>query len=209
VKSHAFLDGMDAASMLALILSTTKIAPILTPVVMLLTPWRLMRAFPQMIKSLRAMITDRIERRHNLKHSDFCEQLLPPTKEPPKNGAQIRHMGTVIGQLIIGGYDTTSVTTYMLFYFGLRNPEVLEELKHEIRGSFSRYEDLTADNLRSLPWLNACMQETLRVVTVATHHSLPRISPGAMVDGTYVPKGVSIPVEHGMLFPHYLIMGST
>ncbi|RWA06310.1 hypothetical protein EKO27_g8805 [Xylaria grammica] len=190
MKNHAFLEGMDAASMLAIILSTTKISPILTPAVMLLTPWRLMRSLPQMLKSLRARVVERIEKRNNLKHSDFFEQLLPPAKESPRTSKQIRHMLTVIGQLIIGGYDTTSVTTYMLFYFGLRNPEVLEGLKREIRGSFSRYEDINADSLRNLPWLNACMQETLRVVTVATHHSLPRISPGAMVDATYVPKDV-------------------
>ncbi|KAI8623597.1 cytochrome P450 [Xylariaceae sp. FL1651] len=190
MKNHAFLEGMEAGSMLAIILSITKIAPILTPAVMLLTPWRLMRSLPEMIKSMRTKVIERIEKRYNLKHSDFFEQLLPPAKESPKTNTQIRHMLTVIGQLIIGGYDTTSVTTYMFFYFGLRNPEVLEELKREIRGSCSRYEDITADNLRNLPWLNACMQETLRVVTVATHHSLPRISPGAMVDGTYVPKGV-------------------
>ncbi|KAI0547646.1 cytochrome P450 [Xylaria curta] len=190
VKSHAFLDGMEAASMLAIILSTTKICPILTPAVMLLTPWRLMRSLPQMIKDMRATVLERIEIRDRPKHSDFFEQLLPPGKEAPKTNKQVQHILTVIGQLIIGGYDTTSVTTYMLVYFGLRNPEVLAELKREIRESFSRYEDITADNLRVLPWLNACMQETLRVVTVATHHSLPRISPGAMVDGIYVPKGV-------------------
>ncbi|KAI1422849.1 cytochrome P450 [Xylaria sp. FL1777] len=168
MKTHTFLAGMDLASMLVVILSATKIAPILTPAMMLLTPWWLMRSLLQILKSLRAMIVERIEKRHNLKHSDFFEQLLPSAKD----------------------YDTTSVTMYMLFYFGLRNPEVLEELKREIRGNFSRYEDINADNLKSLPWLNACMQETLRVVTVATHHSLARISPGAMVDGTYVPKDV-------------------
>ncbi|KAI0434880.1 cytochrome P450 [Xylaria sp. FL1042] len=190
MKTHAFLDGMDAASMLAIILATTKIYPILTPAVMLLTPWRLMRTLPQMLGALRTMVRKRIETRDNLKHSDFFEQLLPPGKEAPKTNKDMRHMLTVIGQLIIGGYDTTSVTSYMMLYFGLRNPEVLEELKREVRGTFSRYEDITAENLRSLPWLNACMQETLRVVTVATHHSLPRISPGGTVDGTYVPKGV-------------------
>ncbi|KAI1185664.1 cytochrome P450 [Nemania serpens] len=190
MRSHAFLECMEAAGMLAITLSITKIAPILTPTVILLTSWKAIRTFPRMAKLLRAKVFERIETRYNLRHSDFCEQLLPPGKESPKTTKQIRHMVTVILQLIIGGYDTTSATTYMLLYFGLRNPEVLEELKREIRGNFSRYEDINAESLRSLPWLNACMQETLRVVTVATHHSLPRISPGATVDGTYVPKDV-------------------
>ncbi|KAI0808884.1 cytochrome P450 [Xylaria sp. FL0064] len=161
MKTHAFLDGMDAASMLAIILATTKIYPILTPAVMLLTPWRLMRSLPQMIKDLRSMVHKRIETWDNLEHSDFFEQLLPPGKEAPKTNKDIRHMLTVIGQLIIGGYDTTS------------------ELKREVRGNFSRYEDITAENLRSLLWLIA-----------SAHHSLPCISLGATVDGTYIPKGV-------------------
>ncbi|KAI3325968.1 cytochrome P450 [Xylariaceae sp. AK1471] len=191
MKSHAFLEGMDAAGMLVIILATTKIYPILTPAVMLLTPWRLMRSLPQMAKALRAMVLQRIETRDNLKHSDFFEQLLPPGKAAPKTTKQFRHMVTVIGQLIIGGYDTTSVTSYMFLHFCLRNPEVMEELKREVRETFSSYDDITVENLWSLPWLNACLQETLRVVTVATHHSLPRISPGATVDGLYVPKGVT------------------
>ncbi|TGJ81697.1 hypothetical protein E0Z10_g7077 [Xylaria hypoxylon] len=190
MKSHDFLEGMDAAGMLAIVLSTAKIYPILTPAVMLLTSWRAMTLIPKMINGLRAKVVERIERRDSLMHPDFCEQLLPVGKEVPKTRKQLRHMLTVLGQLIIGGYDTTSVVTYMFFFFVLRNPEVLRELKREIRENFPRYEDITAENLKSLPWLNACMQETLRVVTVATHHSLPRISPGAMVNGIYVPKGV-------------------
>ncbi|KAI1308247.1 cytochrome P450 [Xylaria venustula] len=164
MKSHVFLEGMEEAGMLAIVLSTAKIDP------------RTMTLVSKMINSLRAKVIERIERRDNIMHPDFCEQLLSVRK-----------------YLIIGGYDTTSVVTYVFFFFGLRNPEVLVELKQEIRQTFHRYEDSNAEDLRSLPWLNACMKETLRVVTVATHHSLLRISSGAMVDGIiYVPKGVRV-----------------
>jgi hypothetical protein len=102
-------------------------------------------------------------------------------------------MLTVGGQLILGGYDPTSVAIYMCFYFLLRNPAALGQVRQEVRENFRMYADIEAETLRTLPFLNVCLQETLRLSAAATHHSLPRISPGAMVNQQYIPKGVSIP----------------
>ena len=181
---------MEAANVLVLILAVAKTYPILSPLALLFAPWKVMRSLPSMINELRVRVIERIEMRDNLKHSDYFEQLLPANKPAPRTTKQIRHMLTVAGQLILGGYDPTSVAIYMMFYFILQSPEALEELKIEIRTSFSSYEEIDAERLRTLPWLNACLQETLRLSSAATHHSLPRISPGAMVDGKYIPEGV-------------------
>ena len=60
----------------------------------------------------------------------------------------------------------------------------------EIRESFKTYSDVTADSLAPLPFLNDVIMEQLRVAVVgATGAS--RVSPGASVDGNYIPKGVS------------------
>ncbi|KUI67781.1 Isotrichodermin C-15 hydroxylase [Cytospora mali] len=190
MKNHRFLDAMEAANTLVVILATAKTYPILTPLALLFVPWNVMRSLPRMISELRVHIIERIEARDNLKHSDYFEQLLPSNKPAPKSTKQMRHMLTVAGQLILGGYDPTSVTIYMMFFFILQNPEALEQLEHEIRETFSGYEDIEAESLRTMPWLNACLQETLRLSSAATHHSLPRISPGGIVNGEYIPKGV-------------------
>lgn len=73
----------------------------------------------------------------------------------------------------------------------LTNPETHRLLIKEIRESFSNYDDIVqGPTLMSLPYLHACIEETLRMLP-SNNTGLPRISPGAMVDGQYIPKGVS------------------
>lgn len=191
VKNHPFLDSMEAVNFFVVILAATKTYPMLSPVVLLIVPWRVVRSLPRLIGELRKQIVSRIERRHDLERSDYFEQLLPADASVNKGDRRIRHMLTVTGQLIVGGYDPTSFAIYMMFYFLLQNPEALEQVKQEIRESFSSYGDIESEKLRTLPWLNACLSETLRLSASATHHSLPRLSPGGTVDGHYIPKGVS------------------
>ncbi|KUI57994.1 Averantin hydroxylase [Cytospora mali] len=123
MKNHRFLDAMEAANTLVVILATAKTYPILTPLAWLFVSWNVMRSLPRMISELRVHIIERVEARDNLKHSDYFEQLLPSNKPAPKSTKQMRHMLTVAGQLILGGYDPTSVTIYMMFFLILQNPE--------------------------------------------------------------------------------------
>ncbi|KAK7981126.1 hypothetical protein PG989_013583 [Apiospora arundinis] len=138
---------------------------------------------------LRKEISRRISRKNSLEHSDYFEQLLAANEAVREGDRRMKHMLTVTAQLIIGGHDPTSFTIYMMFYFLIRSPEALERLQQEIRESFLSYKDTDDEKLRGLPWLNACLSETLRLANVATHHSLPRLSPGAVVIGGYIPKG--------------------
>lgn len=74
----------------------------------------------------------------------------------------------------------------------LENPETHQLLTKEIRESFSSYEEIIPGKpLTSLSYLHACIEEALRMLP-SNNTGLPRISPGAMVDGQYIPKGVSI-----------------
>lgn len=182
---------MEAGNFLVVISAATKTYPVLFPLALAFAPWKVMYSLRRMISEARVQIANRIKRRYDLKHSDYFEQLLPPEKPSPTAAKQMRHMLTVAGQLVLGGYDPTSVAIYMAFFLLLQNPQALERLREEVRVSFASYEDIESEKLRTLPWLNACMHETLRLSASATHHSLPRISPGAMVNGEYIPQGVS------------------
>ncbi|POS75426.1 cytochrome P450, partial [Diaporthe helianthi] len=190
VKSHGFLKAMEAGNLLVVILAAAKTYPFLYPLALMFAPWKVMRSLPRMISEAKVQVVHRIKMRHDLKHSDYFEQLLPADRPSPTNDKQISHMLTVAGQLILGGYDPTSVAIYMGFYFLLRNPTSLQQVRQEVRESFQQYGDIEVEALRTLPYLNACLQETLRLSAAATHHSLPRISPGAMVNNEYIPKGV-------------------
>lgn len=182
---------MDAANTLIVTLAAVKTYPILFPLALVMTPWKVFRSLPRMISELRVRVAERIEMRDNLKHSDYFEQLLPAGQAGPKTAKEIGHVLTIAGQLIVGGYDPTSVAMYMMLHFLLQHPDAVKDLTKELRENFSSYDEIDAEKLRTMPWLNACLQETMRLGSPATHHSLPRTSPGALVNGEYIAKGVS------------------
>jgi cytochrome P450 len=73
----------------------------------------------------------------------------------------------------------------------LTNPGTLQLLTQETRETFPSYGDIVpSKTLLSLPYLHAVIEETLRLLP-SNNTGLPRISPGAVVDGTYIPRGVS------------------
>lgn len=96
------------------------------------------------------------------------------------------------GHLILDHYESSSVLTAGICFL-TTNDEVMKKLQNELRTTFKSYEDITEDRLQDLPWLNATIEEVIRLHTNVPY-GLPRISPGHTVDGNYVAKGVSYPV---------------
>ena len=79
----------------------------------------------------------------------------------------------------------SAVTYYLCKY-----PNTLRKLQQEIRDKYSRYEEIEAVSAMQLPYMQAVINEGLRIYPPAAQ-GFPRTSPGAMVDGYWVPAGVS------------------
>lgn len=78
----------------------------------------------------------------------------------------------------------------LLWYLHV-NPEVFATLTIEIRDTFQSLDDITLQRCTELQYLQACIEEALRM------HSpipigLPRVTPrkGMIIDGKYVPGEV-------------------
>ena len=98
--------------------------------------------------------------------------------------------------LINAGASTSAQTLATALWF-LSNPDnahCLTRLQEEVRGSFARYEDITSDSVSQLSYLNAVLEETMRIFPPSPVGP-PRISPGETVDGIYVPKGVYVSTD--------------
>lgn len=65
----------------------------------------------------------------------------------------------------------------------------MEKLLAEVRGAYSSYDDINGTKAMQLPYMNAVIQETLRIHPPGSQ-GFPRVSPGAEIDGYWVPKGV-------------------
>ncbi|KAK8102596.1 hypothetical protein PG984_015742, partial [Apiospora sp. TS-2023a] len=64
---------------------------------------------------------------------------------------------------MIAGSETTATLLAGVIYYLLRNPSTLNRVVDEIRTSFANTESFTFERLGGLRYLNACLQEALRV----------------------------------------------
>lgn len=77
-------------------------------------------------------------------------------------------------------------------YHLLNSPESYQKLQAEVSKTYKSMEDITAGSALQLPFLQAVIHEGLRMYPPGSQ-GFPRISPGAMIDGYWVPSGVGAP----------------
>ncbi|KAI5918478.1 cytochrome P450 [Camillea tinctor] len=186
-KFSPFLDTFNRVDLWGTLDQTMKRFPLLYPLVFFALPPSLAKTIPWLLKENKRIVVDRIERRDRLEHPDYFSALVRNNKPVPSEEfllAQANH-------LIIGGLDpVTNLFTSVLFFL-LQYPDKLEKLQQEVRGTFASYDDIQYDALTHLPWLWAVMDESLRMHTNGAFGQ-PRYSPGATIDGHYIPKGCCV-----------------
>lgn len=101
-------------------------------------------------------------------------------------------METLMNSLILvgAGSETTATALSGFFFYVGTAPEAYRILTGEIRAAFETEEEITMKSAARLPYLQACIDEQLRVYPPAAE-TPPRVSPGVEIDGRFVPKGVS------------------
>ncbi|KAL4758762.1 cytochrome P450 [Aspergillus foveolatus] len=102
---------------------------------------------------------------------------------------------------IVNSYSTklsiyaTGHTANAMFYYLLKNERCLQALEVELLSVFQSYSGICTERLVSLPYLNACIAEVLRLAPPFSAGILQRVSRGATVDGIYVPAGTGVAVD--------------
>jgi cytochrome P450 len=97
--------------------------------------------------------------------------------------------------LLVAGSDTTATTLSAVFFYLLRNPNILEKLRSEIEDSFSNVDEINHAKLTGLPYLRAVIDETMRLAPPVAG-ALPRdvLEGGIHVDGIFIPEGTEVGV---------------
>lgn len=95
--------------------------------------------------------------------------------------------------LIFAGSETTSTAMTAIMTHLLQSPEALAKVQQEIRSTFQDEGDITVKNTAHLEYLDAVIQEGIRLGPPAPI-SQPRVTPkeGAVIAGKHVPAGVSV-----------------
>ncbi|KAF2665808.1 averantin oxidoreductase [Microthyrium microscopicum] len=97
---------------------------------------------------------------------------------------------------IVAGSETTASSLSSFTNMMLRNPAVFAKLKHEIRTAFPSAKDINLASATELPYLNACIEENLRVFPPAPIGFLRTIqASGDVIDGMHIPGGTAVSVS--------------
>ncbi|PVH95009.1 cytochrome P450 [Periconia macrospinosa] len=160
--------------------------PLLYPLHMFLLPLKTLLSSLDISKTTENAVSSRIERQNELKDKDYMSVAFDDA-----GGArttQSRGFLTAGASILIFGHVESAAVITAAFYFLMNNSASLERLNREIRTTFSSSDSITDDALRQLPWLEAVINETMRLHTNVPY-GLPRICPGATIDGSYIAKG--------------------
>lgn len=120
---------------------------------------------------------------------DFTTYMMQPTRDGHPGLSPIEIMANA-PLLVVAGSETTASALSGFFYYLNQTPKAKQTLLKEIRSAFSDASEIDMVSTNRLEYLHATLEETLRVYPPAAV-TPARASPGAEIEGKYVPKGVS------------------
>ena len=94
------------------------------------------------------------------------------------------------------GSDTTAIALTHVLYNLIKHPHILEKLREEVCGVFSQGETIAAyARVKSLPYLRACLDESLRILPPLPR-GLERKTPpqGMTILGEHIAGGITVSV---------------
>ncbi|KAI1085484.1 cytochrome P450 [Whalleya microplaca] len=190
-KDSIHLDLLLSFNKFATVLQVFKRFPLLSPLQYLFAPIGKIGLIAAMEKATLESIRQRINQSGSTEHEDYFDHILPAGHPVPADRRELLHIGSVALQITFAGFGPMGELFYGTLVLLLAESSCHRILVEEIRGQFEDYDAITPAALGSLPYLHACIEETLRMLP-SNNTGLPRISPGATVDGHYIPKGTHV-----------------
>ncbi|KAF2967357.1 hypothetical protein GQX73_g6227 [Xylaria multiplex] len=160
------------------------------PLLNFILPYFLPKGADEKLKKHRMLSKEKSQKRLQLGdtgRADFFSHMLK------RNTMSEKEMMSQTSSLIIAGSETTATSLSGITWFLLKHPDCMAKLQEEVRGTFTSVDDITGDSTVNLPYLHGVIEESLRLFPPVPF-SLPRYSPGAEIDGHYIPEGTVVSV---------------
>lgn len=124
---------------------------------------------------------------------DFMTVMLDQKNNPNFSKMSMPEIESSVALMLLGGSETTGTTICGTINCLIQNPVELTKLECEIRNCFDKEEDITFSALQQLLFLNAVINEGLRLCNPVSG-GLLRIVPrgGAVVCGQFLPEGTHV-----------------
>ncbi|KXX83267.1 Isotrichodermin C-15 hydroxylase [Madurella mycetomatis] len=173
--------------------------PFLTPIFLLLVGWReIWMAITTMMDNFK-LVDTKVKARIGIGaepkdgRRDFVTYMMRETRDG-EAGFSEEDIKMNSGLLIGAGSETTASAVSGFFFFAGMAPGKLQRLVDEIRSAYKHESDINLINTQHLPYLRACIEETLRVFPTVVE-TPPRQSPGTLLQGNWVPRGTLLHVN--------------
>jgi len=91
---------------------------------------------------------------------------------------------------------TNEISHSALMYQLLSNTDCMARLQQELRTTFRTMDEITAEGCLTLPFLNACINESIRLLPPVAGKFNSRRCPGAHISDVWVPEGTQVYIEY-------------
>ena len=130
------------------------------------------------------------QQNHTWGHADFMAHVL--RHDDDEKGMSVPELESTFNILVLAGSETSATSLAGILNYLLKESTVMELLVHEIRTSFASSSEITGDRVGKLPYLNAVIEEGLRLCQPVPLGLLRKVPPGgATVCGHWLPGDVS------------------
>jgi cytochrome P450 len=125
--------------------------------------------------------------------SHFLRENQQQNGKPEMTEAELKIASSI---LMTAGSDTNATLLCGCLYYVLNDEQVWSRLATEVRTEYPREADITFASLQTLPYLNAVIEEALRIYPVVPS-TFPRRTPalGATIVGQFVPADYAIGIN--------------
>ena len=134
--------------------------------------------------------TRRIQEGLRREHRDFLYYIL---RQNEKGGVSQDEIILNSALFIVAGSETTASLLSGLLMWILRTPHAYRKLTDEVRSNFATAADMHFLRLQDLPYMNACIDEALRIfppIPTGLTRTVPK--DGDTVAGEFLPGGVTV-----------------
>jgi cytochrome P450 len=172
---------------------------IFTPLLVFFFPPALVRQLKDHWKLSVNKVQSRIARGLDGERKDLMSYIL--RNKDTAEGMTVSEMEATGYILIFAGAETTASVLSAACCHLTHHPEKMRKLAAEVRGAFQSQDEIKFLSTAGLPYLNAVIQETMRVAPPVTQGGARRVDDdGYTICGRPVPKGVSFPISYIFAF---------
>ncbi|KAL1598982.1 hypothetical protein SLS60_008128 [Paraconiothyrium brasiliense] len=187
-KTHPWVSVIAETTFWGSIIELRKRVPLLNLIMPFLVNGELAKGYEMHNQLTKEKTEKRVQQKDTVTREDFFRTILA------KGEWNQGKMESNADLLIIAGSETTATTMAGLAYFLSKHPHCMAQLQKEISSAFSSYDEINGDATAKLPYLNGVIEEGLRMYPPVPF-GLPRVSPGAIVSGHYIPAGTLVSTQ--------------